>query len=99
MKLKNINWGMIAVLLCCLLFWVGFIAVVVSLAGCTQVLIIKPDGTKYQVNTIMQEIDFAKLRTPNLQLDNYSEEPGKGKLKVNPLLHNYEVEIGGGKGD
>ena len=35
MKLKNINWGIIAVLLYCLLFWVWFIASVVSLAGCS----------------------------------------------------------------
>ena len=72
---------------------------ILLLAGCTQVIITKPDGTKYQVNTFMQEIFFDKLATPNLQLDNYSEEPGKGKLKVNPLLHNYEVEIGDTKGN
>lgn len=103
MKVRDTNWGSIAyavyisaigvlALFVILLVAVMLAMTVISLSGCTQVIVTKPDGTRYQINTFFQKLDIGRLKTANLLLEGYSEEPGKAKVTVNPLQ--YEAEIG-----
>lgn len=62
----------------------GLVVVVLvwwSIVGCSQVIITKPDGTRYQVNTFLQQVDFDKLETANITIENYHEKPDPNAVR------------------
>lgn len=96
MKVRDINWGLVAGIILTLFIWtLAIMAIIFSLSGCTQAIVTKPDGTRYQWNTFFQKLDIGRLKTANLLLEKYSEEPGSASVKVNPW--EYEAEIGDDK--
>ena len=63
--------------------------------GCVQIIVTKPDETKYKINTLLQDIDLGKFQTEKFLLEDVSENTTKIKAKVNPLTNTYEAEVGG----
>lgn len=96
MKIRDINWGLIGTMTFTIAAGIFVIWFFMSLAGCTQAIVVKPDGTRYQWNTFFQKLDIGRIRTANILLEGYSEEPGKAKVTVNPWEYEYEAEIGEG---
>ena len=93
MKPRDINWGLIGAILYSIVILALIIMAGFSVCGCTQVIIDKKNQ-RHQVNTFLQKLEFNRLQTAGILLEDYTEEPGKAKAKVNPLIQNYEVEIG-----
>ena len=56
------------------------IACVLMLQGCVQVIVEKPDGTKYKLNTLAYKIDIDRFISDSFQIENYEGTPDKVKV-------------------
>ena len=62
------------------IFWTGvFFALLFWLAGCTQVIVEKPDGTRYKFNAFLSKIDVDEIAGKDLTVKKYESNPKKVK--------------------
>lgn len=48
-----------------------------NICGCMQVIVEKPDGTKYKLNTFLYKLDIEKLATDKMVIEKYKGDPGE----------------------
>lgn len=50
-----------------------------ALSGCMQVIVEKPDGTKYKFNAFLYKVDIDEIISKDLTVKKYSSDPEKVK--------------------
>ena len=79
MKLKDINWLLIIIILSGLIFWIGLI---VCFTGCAQIIYTDPNGVTVQVNTLLEDVEFDKLKYHELLMQKYQGDSKNIDIKT-----------------
>jgi len=72
MKIRDLNWPLIMVLL---VYFLAAILFTIIFTGCSQIIYTDPNGVTIQVNTLLKDVKFDELKIKELvEMKRYTGE-------------------------